>query len=146
MTNDPDDLAFDVQFEEDYEMNLKRTLKIKTSYINHSNKKLEKVKSHRRKSLSKNVDTTLKNNVQGNRKVDRKITYVGVHNRRTDHIRFMRERENREPLDESYFAFAFQFFRYISSLTDTFLSYTYIIFHFFLFLSFRYMIEIHQLP
>ena len=50
MTNDPDDLAFDVRFEEDYEMNLKRTLKIKTSYINHSNKKLEKVKSHRRKS------------------------------------------------------------------------------------------------
>jgi len=126
MTNDPDDLAFDVRFEEDYEMNLKRTLKIKTSHINHSNKKLEKVKSHRRKSLSKNVDTTSKNNVQGNRKVDRKITYVGVHNRRTDHIRFMRERENREPLDESYFAFAFQYFRYILSLADTFLSYIYI--------------------
>ena len=122
MTTDPDDIAFDVQFEEDYEMNLKRTLKIKTSYINHSNKKLEKVKSHRRKSLSKNVDTTLKNNVQGNRKVDRKITYVGVHNRRSDHIRFMRERENREPLDESYFAFAFQYFRYIAGFICTYLS------------------------
>ena len=66
--------------------------------------------------LRKKAQNNLKTNVRKNVKNESKITYVGVHNRRTDHKKFMREREKREPLDESFFVFAFEYFRYFAKL------------------------------
>ena len=108
--SDVNDVEYNIKFEEEYEINMKSTLRIKSEYINQSNKKLAKVEKHKRSVLSKKEKTS-KINVRKNVDTSGKITYVGVHNRRTDHIQFMREREKREPLDESFFSFAFQFFR-----------------------------------
>ena len=113
-TSDPKDIAFNIEFEEKYELTLKSTLKIKSEFIQHSRKKLKKVEAHRKEFLRKRHErqnakrNVAKNEVKG---IESKITYVGVHNRRSDHIKFMRERENRQPLDESFFAYAFEYFR-----------------------------------
>ena len=94
-------------------MTLKSKLSVKKEYISSAHKKLVHVEKHRKNILSKKQHKNIKSNVGKNVGIDGKITYVGVHNRRSDHIKFMREREKREPLDESYFAFAFQYFGYI---------------------------------
>ena len=89
-------------------------MKIKSEFIEHSRKKLAKVEAHRKNVLLKRSErrnakrNVAKNEVKG---IESKITYVGVHNRRSDHIKFMRERENRQPLDETFFANAFEYFR-----------------------------------
>ena len=91
-------------------------MKIKSEFIQHSNKKLRKVEAHRKNVLRKRHErrnakrNVAKKEVKG---IESKITYVGVHNRRSDHLKFMRERENRQPLDETFFAYAFEYFRYL---------------------------------
>ena len=51
-------------------------------------------------------------NVGNKMGIDHEITFVGVHNRRSDHIEYMRERLKLEPLSENYFSAAFKYFRY----------------------------------
>ena len=97
-------------------MTLKSTLRIKNQYLKNAHKKLIKVEKHRKHILSRKVQQNIKTNGNKNVEIDSKITYVGVHNRRSDHIEFMRELEKREPLEESYFAYAFKYFRYIFSI------------------------------
>jgi hypothetical protein len=41
----------------------------------------------------------------------REVTYVGIHNRRTDHFDLVRKLSGQEPLDKSYFYDAMEYFR-----------------------------------
>ena len=109
----PDDAEYNTNFEIQYEMTLKSKLRIKNEYLRNAHKKLSQVDKHQKRILSKKLQQNIKTNVGKSAEIDSKITYVGVHNRRSDHIKFMRDLENREPLEVNYFDFAFQYFRYI---------------------------------
>jgi len=39
------------------------------------------------------------------------VTYVGIHNRRTDFLKYVKEAENADPLEKSYFYDAMDYFR-----------------------------------
>ena len=41
----------------------------------------------------------------------KQVTYIGVHNRRTDHLEFDKNRSVQEPLSETYFEDAMEYFR-----------------------------------
>ena len=114
--SDPNDDDYNLKFEESYEMNARSALKIKSEFVKPALKKLAKVEKHRMNILRMKTRKNLKTNVRKNVQTESKITYVGVHNRRTDHIKFMREREKREPLDESFFVFGLEYFRYVGKL------------------------------
>ena len=105
-------MGFNARFELEYEETLKSTLKIKEEYVKSAQKKLLKVEKHRRNMLNLKTQTNIQTNVGNKMGIDHEITFVGVHNRRSDHIEFMRERLKLEPLSENYFSAAFEYFRY----------------------------------
>jgi hypothetical protein len=41
------------------------------------------------------------------------VTYVGVHNRRTDHLEFIQKTSNLKPIEIDYFYDAMDYFRYL---------------------------------
>ena len=105
-------MGFNARFELEYEETLKSTLKIKKEYVKSAQKKLHKVEKHRRNMLVLKTKTNIQTNVGNNTGIGGEITFVGVHNRRSDHIEFMRERLKLEPLNETFFSAAFEYFRY----------------------------------
>ena len=52
-SENPNDIDFNTKFEENFELTLKSTLKIKSEFIEHSRKKLAKVEAHRKNVLLK---------------------------------------------------------------------------------------------
>ena len=98
---------------QEYEETLKSTLKIKKEYVKSAQKKLLKVEKHRRNMLNIKTHTNIQTNVGNNTGTNNEITFVGVHNRRSDHIEFMRERLKLEPLSKKFFSAAFEYFRYV---------------------------------
>jgi hypothetical protein len=48
------------------------------------------------------------------------VTYVGIHNRRTDFLKYIKEAENVDPLEKSYFYDGMDYFRYNYSSYDIF--------------------------
>jgi hypothetical protein len=48
------------------------------------------------------------------------VTYVGIHNRRTDFLKYIKEAENVDPLEKSYFYDGMDYFRYNYSSYDVF--------------------------
>ena len=123
--NSPDDEKYNAAFEIQYEMNLKSALKVKQEFLNAADETLLNVAKQKKEMLLRNGHQH-KMQKNGRSKVDQQrrnkktflknknaseITYVGIHHRQTDHVQFMKERENREPLDEKYFSLAFQYFR-----------------------------------
>ena len=110
--DDPNDVDFNTKFEIEYEETMKSTLNIKEEYVRPARQKLLNVIKHRRNMLSSQIQKNTQTNFGNNMGIDDEITFVGVHNRRSDHVEFMRERLKIEPLEENYFSFAFEYFRY----------------------------------
>ncbi len=58
------------------------------------------------------VDRRLLGLARKMKKNPKEITYVGVHVRRTDHLKYIKEQNDMDPLDGEYFNDAMDYFRY----------------------------------
>ena len=90
----PEDPDFNDQFEVDYEKTLASTVKIKPKFLKKAEKILQSVQKERRKNGKPKIET-----------------FVGIHNRRGDHLQFMQERLQRKPLGIDFFKTAIEKFR-----------------------------------
>ena len=69
--------------------------KFSNAYVKHLQQNL---KFHPR--IQKRVDRALKKVTEGMKKNPKEITYVGIHNRRADHLAFMKKRMKMQDMEE----------------------------------------------
>ena len=85
--------------------------KFSSAYVKHLQQNL---KFHQR--IQKRVNKALKKVADGMKKDSKEITYVGIHNRRADHLAFMKKHMKMEDMEElgvDFFMDGMDYFRYL---------------------------------
>ena len=93
--------------------------KFSNAYVKHLQQNL---KFHPR--IQKRVDRALKKVTEGMKKNPKEITYVGIHNRRADHLAFMKKHMKMEDMEElgvDFFMDGMDYFRYLKYCVSYFL-------------------------